>query len=197
MIELALSHAWPASLIDAVLEHHREPHRHYHTLEHVDACLRAARALSSAPSREVELALLFHDAVYDPKAKDNEQRSAELLLTEGRRAWVQEELLQRAAPLILATKHLDDDVPEEACWVVDADLSILGADEAMFDHYEDNVRKEYAFVDDAAFAAGRRKFVREMLEREHIFVTRKGRTLWEESARRNLRRSEERWRPEP
>ena len=195
MSNLALSHPWADTLISAVLARYHEPHRHYHTAQHLEACLRAVRELTQLPPPEVELALLFHDAVYDPRATDNEQASVDLLFEEGRRAWLEDALLHRTAPLILATKHLGDEMPEEAGWVVDADLAILGTtDEAAFDRYETDVRREYEFVDDGAFAAGRAKFVRGMLERERIFATRRGRLLWEQNARRNLEKSVKRWR---
>ncbi len=190
MGNLVLSHSWPAPLISTVTARYEEPHRHYHTVLHLEACLRAVHVLTQMPPREVELALLFHDAVYDPSAANNEQASVELLFEEGRRAWLDDALLQRTAPLILATKHLGDEMPEEAGWVVDADLSILGTeDQEKFELYEQQVRREYAFVDDHVFAAGRANFVRGMLERDTIFATRRGRLLWEKNARRNLRRS--------
>lgn len=193
MDELTLSHVWPSSLLSAVLARYREPHRHYHTLEHLRDCLAALRELTSEAPREVELALLFHDAVYDPRASDSEQASVDLLFEEARRAWLDDALIRRTATLILATKHLGDDLPEEAGWVVDADLAILGADDERFDRYEADVRLEYAFVDDQAFGRGRAAFVRGMLERERVFVTRRGHRLWGAKARRNLERSERRW----
>src|SRR6185312_15436443 len=152
----ALSFDCPPALLERLARRYAEPHRRYHTWEHVVACLDARRRLTGAALPEVDLALLFHDAIYDPMAHDNESRSADLLVEEGRRAWLGEELLQRARPLVEATRHGEDAADsEEACIVVDADLSILGADPAVFDAYERAVRAEYAAVDDAAYAAGR------------------------------------------
>jgi predicted metal-dependent HD superfamily phosphohydrolase len=167
-----------------------EPHRGYHTWAHVLACLEARARILRAPLPEVDLALLFHDAVYDPRASDNEERSASLLLDEGRREWMDERLLVRAASLVAATRHdgagLDCD---EACVVVDADLSILGAAPVTFDAYERGIRQEYAFADGAAYAAGRRAVLASFLERTSIYETRVGRELWESNARRNLERA--------
>ncbi len=142
----------PSSLLDRLRARYDEPHRRYHTWEHVLACLGARARLTDAALPEVDLALLFHDAVYEPFATDNEARSAELLLDEGRRAWLDDRLLQRAQALVLATAHAQphEDSPE-ACLVVDADLSILGADRETFDAYERAVRGEYGAIDDATF----------------------------------------------
>jgi predicted metal-dependent HD superfamily phosphohydrolase len=181
----------PASLLDRVSCRYAEPHRHYHTLTHIAACLDARAQITDSALPEVDLALLFHDAIYDPLASDNEGRSACLLVEEGRRAWLHEQRLQRARVLVLATRHGEEDVvhSEEACIVVDADLSILGSDREAFEEYERLVRREYAFVDDAAYRAGRLGVLQAFLERPSIYATGRGRQLWEARARRNLEAS--------
>jgi predicted metal-dependent HD superfamily phosphohydrolase len=181
----------PASLLHRLFCRYAEPHRHYHTLTHIAACLDARARITDSALPEVDLALLFHDAIYDPLATDNEERSACLLVEEGRRAWMHEELLQRAQVLVLATRHGggSHDLSEEACIVVDADLSILGSDREAFDAYERLVRKEYAFVDDAAFRAGRLRVLQAFLERPSIYCTRRAQQHWEARARRNLETS--------
>jgi predicted metal-dependent HD superfamily phosphohydrolase len=181
----------PLSLVVRVSARYAEPHRRYHTWAHVLACFDARDRLTTAALPEVDLALLFHDAVYDPFAKDNEAKSARLLIEEGRRAWIHDPVLQRAQALVLATRHDDASAAdsEEACLVVDADLSILGSDEATFETYEHNVRAEYACVDDATYAAGRSAVLRGFLERPTLYATRRGQRLWEGAARRNLERS--------
>ena len=187
-----LSFDCPAALLQRVARRYAEPHRRYHTLLHIAACLDARAEITRASLPEVDLALLFHDVVYEPLASDNEERSAHLLLEEGRRAWLNERLLARAAPLVAATKHgAAEGSPdtEEACIVVDADLSILGSDPGIFAEYERQVREEYACVDDAAYEAGRARVLTTFLERETIYATRRGQRLWEASARRNLENS--------
>jgi predicted metal-dependent HD superfamily phosphohydrolase len=76
--------------------------------------------------------------------------------------------------------------------VVDADLSILGTDDATFDQYERDVREEYAMFDDATYRAGRRRVLEAFLGRSSIFSTPRARELWEARARANLARSLER-----
>ena len=183
-----LSFDCPATLLERLRARYAEPHRRYHTWTHVLACFAARDQLTGAAMPEVDLALLFHDAVYEPHARDNEARSAALLVEEGRRAWLGEPLLQRARALVEATRHDGGprDDTEESCIVVDANLSILGTDEATFDEYERQVRQEYADVDDASYRAGRGAVLRALLARPALYSTCRGRRLWEARARRNL-----------
>jgi predicted metal-dependent HD superfamily phosphohydrolase len=182
-----LSFDAPASMLERLAARYAEPHRHYHTWAHVLACFEARDLLTRAASPEVDLALLFHDAVYAPLARDNEDVSADLLVEEGRRAWLDDAMLLRARALVAVTKHdAEPTGSEEACIVVDADLSILGAEVPAFDAYERNVRVEYAAVPNAAYAAGRRAVLEGFLARPAIYATRRGQTLWEARARANL-----------
>jgi predicted metal-dependent HD superfamily phosphohydrolase len=100
-------------------------------------------------------------------------------------------LLQRAQVLVEATRHehpcaVDS---EEACIVLDADLSILGAEGPAFAAYERQVRREFATIDGAAYRTGRAKVLRAFLSRPTIYATRRGQRLWEGTARRNLEMS--------
>src|SRR5215468_6288583 len=54
--------------------------RHYHDLAHIEAMLDLMRAHEAALAdpASVEAAIWFHDAVYDTRRHDNEQKSAEL-----------------------------------------------------------------------------------------------------------------------
>lgn len=183
-----LSFECPASLLTRLRARYDEPHRRYHTWTHVLACFEAKAQLTDAASAAVDLALLFHDAVYEPLAHDNEARSAQLMVDEGGRAWLDARWLARAEPLVLATAHGAGELAlgEEASIVVDADLSILGAAPDVFAAYERGVREEYAVVPEDAFAAGRRRVLSGLLARPSLYATRTGRALWEARARANV-----------
>lgn len=168
-----------------------EPHRAYHTLAHVEACLReldTVRVHATDPDA-IELALWFHDAIYDTHARDNEERSAGLAREVLGVAGMPSERIERIAAMILATRHAAVPDGDDTCLLVDVDLSILGQDEDVFDRYEAEIRTEYAWVPDDAFRQGRAAVLRGFLDRSSIFATDVHRARLEARARANLRRS--------
>ena len=164
-----------------------EPHRHYHTLVHIEYCLDLlARVYNNESDLErIELALWFHDAVYDTKTVANEAASALMA----------QEILGMLGsgidltPLILATRH--DGVPSTRAEqvVVDVDLGILGDTPEAFDRYEAQVRKEYEWVPEELFWTKRREILQSFLDREWIYSTPEMRFEREDQARSNLTRS--------
>jgi len=168
-----------------------EPHRHYHTMQHLGECLawfEREQALAERPG-EVAIALWFHDAVYDVHAHDNEARSAEWARSAMLAAGAQPEAADRVRALVMATRH--DAVPEgrDAELLIDIDLSILGAEQPRFDEYERQVHAEYAFVPEAVRLPRRRAILQRFLAREAIYTTPRMHALLELRARANLARS--------
>ena len=185
--DLALPVPSPA-VLDAVLRAWAEPHRRYHTLQHLAECLalfERERALAERPG-EVALALWFHDAVYDTSRHDNEAASAAWAARVLREAGASGEVVARVQSLILATCH--DGVPAtaDARLLVDIDLAILGAAPARFDEYERQIRAEYAFVPEARFRTKRAEILRGFLERPALYVTAALAGRLEATARANL-----------
>lgn len=177
-------------LLDGVLAHHREPHRRYHTPTHVMWVLRHIAALAAAGEATtdltaVQLAALWHDAVYDAAASDNEARSAALARSAAAElGWPasRQQLVQR---LVLATAgHIPTDGDEAL--LVDADLAILGAPAQEYTAYVTGVRAEYAHVDDDSWRAGRSAVLGGFLAQPHLFTTATMRAQREERARANI-----------
>lgn len=166
-----------------------EPHRGYHDLAHLGAVLRNIDVLS-AVTEDVDVVRLgawFHDAVYDPKAQDNEARSAllaEKVLVGLRVPAVQVSAVVRLVALTARHDPADDD--RDGAVLCDADLAVLASDDAAYAGYVAAVRSEYDHLDDAAFAEGRRAVLRSLLDRPALFRTHHGRTTWEATARRNI-----------
>jgi predicted metal-dependent HD superfamily phosphohydrolase len=181
----------PPSLRADLLARYAEPHRAYHTVQHLDECLAALVPAAHLAQRlgEVELALWFHDAIYDPRADDNEERSAHWAEHAVIDAGADRDAAARVAELVLATKHDAAPPPGDATLVVDVDLAILGADEARFAEYERQVRQEYAWMPDAAFRRGRAQVLASFLARPSIYGTRWFAERLEDRARANLQRS--------
>jgi predicted metal-dependent HD superfamily phosphohydrolase len=187
----------PAALVNGGLMNqlvaaHGEKQRHYHTLQHLRECLanfEAAAMLARRPA-EVELALWFHDAVYDPVRDDNEQRSADWAAASVRAAGCDDAIAQRVHALVMATKgHGAPAGDPDTDLLLDIDLAILGASYARFDEYEAQVRREYAHVPDETFRPRRRAIVQGFLDRPAIYRTEPFRAALEPRARENLRRS--------
>lgn len=177
------------------------PTRHYHSLSHVTALLTLLSTHRDhfADPEAVEAAIWFHDAVYDPRAQgpSNEVQSAELAVArlsetvQARRlAWIRDVIEATAAHAL--PDGLGEREAADAALFLDMDLAILGAEDVEFDGYEAAVRKEYEFVDDEAWRAGRAAVLRRYLERERVYHSDLFRGLYEDAARRNLRRSLER-----
>lgn len=169
----------------------REPHRHYHTIVHLEEMLRVLHPLSADPPGHAVavLAAWFHDAVYDPRAGGNEAASARLADRDLTDLGVAAEARAAVAGLVLMTA--DHAVPREdslSAWFHDADLWILSADPGRFDEYCAQVRAEYAHVPDAAYAAGRAAILRPLLERPRLYATTAAHRDWDGPARTNLRR---------
>ncbi|MGB3646304.1 MAG: hypothetical protein WBG88_03375 [Mesorhizobium sp.] len=172
------------------------PSRHYHGMDHIRALLDLARQyrVEMADPEAVEAAIWFHDVVYDSRAKDNEAQSA-ALARERLASRVDAPRLDRIATMIEATAthrlpHLADaGAMRDAALFLDMDLSVLGAEPDAFAAYERAVRKEYGWVPEAAWLAGRAAVLKGFLARKTIFHTPEFRDRFGAQARRNMEAS--------
>ncbi|HTD91395.1 MAG TPA: N-methyl-D-aspartate receptor NMDAR2C subunit [Burkholderiales bacterium] len=168
-----------------------ETHRHYHTARHISECFThfdGARDLCEHPS-EVELALWFHDAVYQPRANDNEAKSADWAVRVMLEAGIDMQAQERVRALVMATCHNALPDTQDAKVLVDVDLAILGANAARFDEYEVQVRAEYGWVPEFLFRRTRKKILKDFLARPSIYSTEHCKNQFEKKARDNLARS--------
>ena len=160
-----------------------EPHRRYHTVEHLDEVLAAVHELADLADdpHAVVMAALFHDAVYDPRAApgENERASAEL----ARSMYGDEEVVRL---VLLTAEHSAAPDDRNGAVLVDADLWILGAPPERYERYARDVRAEYAHVDDDAWRAGRSAVLRRFLDRPRLFATDRFSARFDAAARRNL-----------
>jgi len=181
---------------EILAKYYTEPHRHYHTLEHILKCSKTLHELVAPytiqrPEDLMQIALFFHDVIYDPKRKDNEERSSDVCVGACALVGIDRTIAGQAARIILATKHTGI-VPEDdrlTQWVLDVDLSSLGAPPEEFDQDSANIRKEYNFVPDDDYRKGRVKILQSFLDRPRIYFTDACHDRFEEQARANLERA--------
>jgi predicted metal-dependent HD superfamily phosphohydrolase len=184
--------------IEAVLKGlHDAPGRHYHIWKHPLSMrsLAERHAHLIADMQSVLAMIAFHDAVYDSRRNDNEERSASLA-REMLSSTVAPDQLEFILAGIRATqRHLIPDGLSsgrrgDVAFLLDADLSILGASEAEFDAFDAAVRKEYEWVTDDAWRTGRAAVMRSFSQRPSIYLTADFNVHYEQQARRNISRLE-------
>jgi len=181
----------PSPVYINLLERYSETHRHYHDLSHVNHCLDELKTAEhlAVNSMAVKMAIWFHDAVCDPSAKDNEEKSAELAKTILKKASLSAEFTKLAVNLILATKHSVPPTDPDEKLITDIDLSSLGAPNEIFDENGQQIRKEYGWVPEELYRAGRSTFLKTLLNRPAIFSTQFFYDKYEAQARRNIARA--------
>ena len=164
------------------------PYRRYHTLEHIHDCLRrldeVAHLLDDPDA--VELALWFHDAIYDMDSGTNEQRSAELFerLAKG----ADPAFCRRVRGLIMATRHQGGERNHDRRFIVDIDLAGFGAPWKEFMRNGALLREESPAKTDAQYHRGQFGFLTRLQRRRHFFATAHFRERYEAKARENLGR---------
>lgn len=178
-----------AGVYRSLLARYCEPHRCYHTTDHVGHCLREFDLASShmEHAAAVELAIWFHDAIYAPDASDNEQKSAELFETCAGDSF-DEASRRRVRDLILVTMHSERPATADQAFMVDIDLSSFGLPWPDFVRDSDAVRRECAHLSDQRFYAKQACFLRSLLARPTIYSTELFRDRHEVAARRNITR---------
>ncbi len=183
------------------------PERGYHDLEHLDEVLLHLELLGvmSAPT---VLAAWFHDAVYTGRSEghgsssdehvtpSDEQASADLAVLVLIDVGAPASSAARVAELVRVTERHEPGAGDaEAAALCDADLAVLASGPERYARYTEGVRREYCFLDDISFVAGRAAVLRRLLARaEHdthpdgpLFSTRAGHRLWADRALFNLR----------
>jgi predicted metal-dependent HD superfamily phosphohydrolase len=160
--------------------------RHYHTLSHLDACLReldTALDLALRPA-EIELALWFHDAIYRSWRSDNESQSAAMAVRTLYAAPA--DAVERIRQMILATAHRETGFSGDTALLLDIDLAILGASPEIYGQFERAVRREYWWVPRTRYVAGRSRVLGSLLARPAIYQHDRFHGRYERQARANI-----------
>lgn len=156
-------------VFDTIVRRYSEPHRRYHNLTHIESMLESMNS-HRLESVELELAIWFHDIIYDPRSATNESDSADLF-AEALGSFLEERLVEEIYALIVATKHgKATPKSKSALSLCDLDLEILAASPEAYQCYRDAIREEFIHVPDESYAKGRTKFLIKMLD-QPIFRT--------------------------
>jgi predicted metal-dependent HD superfamily phosphohydrolase len=176
------------TLFETLIQRYSEPHRKYHTTRHLEECFARLSELENRAEHlgELELALWFHDAVYDVRRSDNEERSAASAGKYLRNANASAEVIHRIHSLILGTCRHEPTSDIDAAILSDVDLWILAAPPERFQEYEQQIREEYRYVPGPLFRRKRKQVLEEFMKREKIFNTELFFDRYEAQARKNL-----------
>jgi predicted metal-dependent HD superfamily phosphohydrolase len=179
-------------LFEHLVEIYSTPDRAYHNLEHLAEMFDVIESLSPVivDPDAVHFAVWFHDAVYDTRAKDNEERSAQLVGELLAPLAVPRSMIDRVAGFVRATAHVASTErphdPDSAA-LLDADLSILGSTPERYSRYVRDIRLEYHWVPEADYRRGRAAVLQAFLDRPGIFHHAPTHEVGEGPARRNLK----------
>jgi len=170
---------------------HEEPHRAYHTLKHIRDVMREfdlARHQCENP-HAIEIAIWFHDIIYDVGEKYNEENSAATASRALKDLGAKNEFIRIVMRLIMVTKHGKiTPVTKDEMIMVDSDLAGLGLSKEEFEVNKNNVELEYKTVfSDDEIRKGQKDFFQEILKRENIYYTDWFRGRYEDQARSNLK----------
>ncbi|MEV4515032.1 metal-dependent phosphohydrolase [Dactylosporangium sp. NPDC049525] len=174
----------------SLIERWSEPHRRYHTLDHLAVMLGVidAHAEIADDADAVRLAAWFHDAIYEPFAPDNEERSALLALSVLPDLGVSADRVAEVARLVrLTAGHSVAAGDRNGALLADADLAILASPPADYARYAAAVRQEYAAVPEDAFRSGRAQILGSFLAEPDLFRAVPARAEWTARAHDNLR----------
>lgn len=188
----------------ALVKSYSEPHRKYHTLAHLEQCFDAADRIvpykaGSDKNHEhtvFSLSIWYHDYVYFTQNHGNEELSVAAFQDRAFILDLDRSVVEEVSRAILLTKHNDSvEVGTEVeAFVLDTDLSILGADQKTFENYEQQIREEYATIPTGIFWTKRLEILERFVTKQSIYLTKVFRETFETQARVNLARAMERCR---
>lgn len=176
---------------DLLINLYSERHRFYHNLGHIKSLVALFQEFENEleDKKAIFFSIWFHDAIYEPREKDNEKRSAKLACEELRKFPLTEDRISKIEKIILATeKHSAENMDADGKLFLDFDLAILGAEDDVYDEYKKAIRSEYSFVPEIFYRSERKRILQNFLQRDFIYFTETMRGKFEEKARRNIER---------
>lgn len=161
------------ALFDFIVNQYSQPHRHYHTLQHLTECFYYFDLvrLEANNATAIEMAIWFHDIIYNVKANDNELRSAQLAMDCLAPYNLSHTTLTHINQLIQATDHRQQVKNLDERIIVDVDLAILGASSTRFSEYQQQIRAEYSWVPYFLYKTKREQILTTFLNQQPLYYT--------------------------
>lgn len=171
-----------------IFTRYSDPKRHYHTITHLESMINELEKVKSEIADwEVTLfAVFYHDIVYDATSNTKEKDSAAIAHTRLTQIGLCQTRIEKCVQMILATKEHKSTPDKDTCFLLDADLSILGAAPPDYQQYAHQIRSEYAIYPDFLYNNGRKKVLRHFLAMKAIFKTAQFQNRLEAAARKNI-----------
>lgn len=176
-----------SDLSTLLINAYSESQRHYHTVQHIVECIALLSSIKTQLNDPVavEWAIWFHDVVYNPRALDNEERSAELMRKHCV-GFMSAAQLGKVYQWITATQKHQPSNDRDLNYLLDIDRSILGRTESRFAEYEQQIQREYSWVELKIYRTKRAEVLRHFYEMQPIYQTAYFRELFEDQAKQNL-----------
>ncbi len=166
--------------------------RHYHNLSHIHNMLIQAKSIRTSIVNFDDLcfAIWYHDIIYESTRSDNEKRSAIFAEKCLKSFNIEEKRLRNIEKLIVSTQKHQVLIAENGdnAYLLDLDLSILGADWDTYEKYTQDIRKEYEIYPNFMYKKGRKKVLHHFLERDRLFFSADFKGKFETQARANIKR---------
>jgi predicted metal-dependent HD superfamily phosphohydrolase len=161
----------PADVFEKVVKKYTEPHRVYHDITHINQMFAVAETLGIELTAPQELAIIFHDVVYNIGDDRNEEKSVEFMEYILPNNFISQDDLSIAKRIILDTVNHDASIPESKI-VLDLDLMRLAFPFEEFLLYREKIKLEYGTVfSEVDFYQGEIRFFEELLRKERVFFT--------------------------
>jgi len=180
----------PSYLFEEICNFYSESGRAYHNLGHIQFFFEKFENYRDKiqSSNAFELAIWYHDIVYDPLQKNNEIASVELFRKHSEILHIKTSVVKKVEDLIMATeKHRLENYDLEACLFLDLDLLILASSSDRYKEYAQAIRKEFQSFSDKDFYRGRLEFLQKILEKDRVFFTDFIQIDYESAARKNMK----------
>lgn len=201
-----LQHRWLSTAVDVlkisgdlpqkwwgVIEgRYSEKQRHYHTLRHLEEMFQHFDKYFKKLNQPelVVLAIFFHDIIYDPKANDNEEESAEVFSKFSKEAGnLEADKTDAVMKWILQTKShsVKENSDNDLQFFLDMDMAVLGRPSEGYKKYADQIREEYIHIPDPEYKKRRSAVLRGFCQRQRIFATDEFHEMYHDIAIQNLK----------